>query len=48
MEKNGFDQDQPVDVWLRPDGRLEIQDGHHRTEAAKKSGLNTIPVRIWE
>ena len=48
MEKNGFDQDQPVDVWQRPDGRLEIQDGHHRTEAAKQSGLDTIPVRIWE
>ncbi|GFO76049.1 filamentous hemagglutinin [Bathymodiolus platifrons methanotrophic gill symbiont] len=29
------------------DGRLEILDGHHRTEAARKAGLNKIPVRIW-
>ncbi|MDH4871672.1 ParB/Srx family N-terminal domain-containing protein [Pseudomonas sp. BN515] len=37
-----------MDAWKGPDGRLEIQDGHHRTEAAKKAGLESIPVRIWE
>jgi ParB-like chromosome segregation protein Spo0J len=47
MKKNGFDQTKPVDVVRNPNGRLEIQDGHHRTEAAKKAGLNNIPVRIW-
>jgi RHS repeat-associated protein len=49
MKKDGFDQSKPVDVWRNPNtGRLEIQDGHHRTEAAKKAGLDKIPVRIWE
>ncbi|WP_024679772.1 ParB/RepB/Spo0J family partition protein [Pseudomonas syringae] len=48
MEKNGFDPNKPVDVWRNSRGRLEIQDGHHRTEAAKKAGLDKIPVRIWE
>ncbi|MNJ71947.1 ParB-like nuclease domain protein [compost metagenome] len=48
MMKDGFDQSKPVDAWKRPDGRLEIQDGHHRTEAAKKAELKSIPVRVWE
>ena len=49
MKQNGFDQNKPVDAWKNPQsGRLEIQDGHHRTEAAKKAGLNKIPVKVWE
>lgn len=49
MEKNGFDPSKPVDAWRNPNtGRLEIQDGHHRTEAAKKAGLDKIPVEVWE
>ncbi len=49
MKQNGFDQSKPVDVWRNPNtGRLEIQDGHHRTEAAKRAGLDKIPVRVWE
>jgi RHS repeat-associated protein len=49
MKQNGFDQSEPVDVWRNPNtGRLEIQDGHHRTEAAKKAGLDKIPVQVWE
>ncbi|HHE8281341.1 TPA: ParB/Srx family N-terminal domain-containing protein [Pseudomonas aeruginosa] len=49
MKENGFDQEKPVDVWRNPKtGRLEIQDGHHRTEAAKKAGLDKIPVSLWE
>ena len=49
MEKNGFDPSKPVDAWRNPStGRLEIQDGHHRTEAAKKAGLDKIPVEVWE
>ncbi|MCW5566389.1 DUF637 domain-containing protein, partial [Pseudomonas aeruginosa] len=49
IKENGFDQEKPVDVWRNPKtGRLEIQDGHHRTEAAKKAGLDKIPVSIWE
>ncbi len=49
MKKNGFDQSKPVDAWRNPNtGRLEIQDGHHRTEAAKKAGVSKIPVNVWE
>ncbi|GAW86333.1 hypothetical protein bplSymb_SCF02404P010 [Bathymodiolus platifrons methanotrophic gill symbiont] len=47
MKKNGFDQTKPVYVARNQNGRLEILDGHHRTEAARKAGLNKIPVRIW-
>lgn len=37
-----------VDVWQNPNvGRLEVQDGYHRTEAAKRAGLNKIPVNTW-
>jgi len=48
MRQNGYDQNQPVDASRRADGRLELQDGHHRTEAAKRAGIETIPVRVWE
>lgn len=49
MKKNGYDQGKPVDAWLNPKtGRLEIQDGHHRTAAAIKAGIDMIPVRVWE
>jgi ParB-like chromosome segregation protein Spo0J len=48
MIKNGYDQTQPVDAARNPAGRLEIQDGHHRTEAAKRAGITEIPVRIWD
>lgn len=49
MEKNGFNPNYPVDAWRNPNtGRLELQDGHHRAEAAKKAGLDKIPVNIWE
>ena len=49
MKKDGFDQTKPVDAWRNPKtGRLKIQDGHHRTEAAKKAGLDKIPVQVWE
>jgi RHS repeat-associated protein len=48
MRANGFDQTKPVDVVRRPDGRLEIQDGHHRVEAAKGAKIDQIPVQIWE
>ena len=49
MKQNGFDQSKPVDAWRNPNtGRLEIQNGHHRTEAAKKAGLDKIPVRVWK
>ena len=49
MKENGFDESKPVSTWRNPStGRLEIQDGHHRTAAAIKADLNEIPVEIWE
>lgn len=49
MLKNGFDENWPVDAWRNPaTGRLELQDGHHRTEAAKRAGIDKIPVNVWE
>jgi hypothetical protein len=48
MQKNGFDQSEPIDVVKNARGRLEIEDGHHRTEAAIKAGLDKVPVRVWE
>ena len=49
MKQNGFDQSKPVDAWRNPNTRrLQIQDGHHRTKAAKEAGLDKIPVKVWE
>lgn len=49
MKNNGFDQSKPIDAYRNPNtGKLEIQDGHHRTEAAKQAGLDKVPVKVWE
>ncbi|MBL8300457.1 MAG: ParB N-terminal domain-containing protein [Rhodanobacteraceae bacterium] len=48
MKKNGFDQSKPIDAVRNERGRLEIIDGHHRTEAAKKAGIDEIPVNVWD
>lgn len=48
MKRDGFDNFKPIDATRNARGRLEIEDGHHRTEAAKKAGLDKIPVNIWE
>lgn len=48
MKQNGYNGD-PVDVSVNPaTGRLEIEDGHHRTAAAIKAGVDQIPVRVTE
>ncbi|WP_169745552.1 ParB/Srx family N-terminal domain-containing protein [Isoalcanivorax pacificus] len=48
MKQNGVNQSEPVDAWRNSNtGRLEIQDGHRRTEAAKKAGLDKIPLKMW-
>jgi RHS repeat-associated protein len=47
MKENGYNQAHPVDAVKNESGRLEIQDGHHRVEAAKKAGLEKIPVNVW-
>uniref|UniRef100_UPI00398C5262 ParB N-terminal domain-containing protein n=1 Tax=Obesumbacterium proteus TaxID=82983 RepID=UPI00398C5262 len=39
---------QPIDVWRNPKtGRLEIQDGHHRTIAALELKLDKVSIRVW-
>ena len=52
MEKNGFVQkagDDPVSAVKNPaTGKLELQDGHHRTAAATKAKVDKIPVEVWE
>ena len=34
----------PVGVWTNPEGELEIVEGHGRVLAARKLGLETVPV----
>jgi filamentous hemagglutinin len=48
MRANGYNSAHPVDAVRNERGRLEIQDGHHRAEAAKRAGIDSIPVNVWE
>lgn len=48
MKANGYDVNYPVEVFVRWDGRLVISDGHHRTAAAIKAGLKTVPVNVYQ
>ena len=48
IQKDGFDPTQPIDVWRNPKtGRLEIQDGRHRTIAALELKLDKVSIRVW-
>lgn len=42
IEEFGFSD--PVGVWTNPEGELEIVEGHGRVLAARKLGLETVPV----
>lgn len=42
IEEFGFND--PVGVWEDPEGDLEIVEGHGRVLAAKKLGLDVVPV----
>ena len=42
IEQFGFSD--PVGVWTRPDGQLEIVEGHGRVLAAERLGLERVPV----
>lgn len=42
IQKFGFND--PVAVWDNPDGGTEIIEGHGRVLAAKKLGLETLPI----
>ena len=39
-----FGFNDPVGVWTRPDGALEIVEGHGRVMAAKRLKMETVPV----
>lgn len=47
IRKNGFDRNQPIEV-VDVKGKLIISDGHHRTEAAIREKLPSVPVRIYK
>jgi len=47
MKQNGFDPQQPVTV-ANVNGQLIIIDGHHRTAAAIRAGIQEIPIRTIE
>ena len=42
IEAFGFND--PVGVWTRPDGRLEIVEGHGRIMAANLLGIDAVPI----
>ena len=37
----------PIQVEQLPDGRLMIMDGMTRAEAARRAGINKLPVQIF-
>jgi hypothetical protein len=39
-----FGFDDPVGVWTNADGRLEIVEGHGRVLAAKRLGVDQVPI----
>jgi RHS repeat-associated protein len=45
MKKNGFDPAQPIEI-AEVNGQRIIIDGHHRTAAAIRAGINQVPIKI--
>jgi len=45
MKENGYDPNYPIEA-ADADGKTIILDGHHRAEAAIKSGIEKVPVNI--
>ncbi|MBO9492018.1 ParB N-terminal domain-containing protein [Endozoicomonas sp. G2_1] len=52
MKKDGFVEgkgdDGPVSVVVGPTGKLEIENGHHRVQAAIKAKIDKIPVEVYK
>ena len=48
MKANGFDQSKPISGHATESGRIVINDGHHRTEAAIKAGIEKVPVEVYK
>jgi len=44
MKENGFDDSQPVHIWLTEDGHKYLIDGYTRYTASKKAGITSLPV----
>ena len=47
FRQNGYEGD-PIQIEKFPDGTEMITDGNHRAEAAKRAGLDTVHVRVYE
>lgn len=47
MKRTGYDSRFPIEAW-EIEGKLYIADGHHRTQAAIRAGLNEVPVLVSE
>lgn len=48
MRREGWKGD-PLQVWFFPDvGLVTAHDGQHRTEAARRAGLKTVPAIVYE
>ena len=45
MKANGFDQSKAIEA-AEVNGRYIIVDGHHRTAAAVRAGIDKVPVKI--
>ena len=48
MKENGFNENHPITATRNSRGRLEIQNGHHRRDAAIKAGIEKVPVEIYK
>lgn len=44
MKESGFDESQPVHIWLTEDGHKYLIDGYTRFTASKKAGITSLPV----
>lgn len=44
MKENGFDESQPVHIWLTEDGHKYLIDGYTSFTASKKAGITSLPV----
>lgn len=44
MKESGFDESQPVHIWLTEDGHKYLIDGYTRYTASKKAGITSLPV----
>lgn len=44
MKQNGFDESQPVHIWVTSDSHKYLIDGYTRFNASKKVGITSLPV----